>query len=271
MVETEIGAAARRKAQTILGEILWPSQRHRISEIRRKPEMQVVDMACGAGACSRGLIELLNSGSTVLSFDFDPVNIHTTRKSAGQVSSDCKHLLINTRFEESDVDSEVDLVVGTIILDDLDRVRSMIEKASEFLKPGGTLVLDFIDLSKCQGFPGSYALDRYNDYMRLYQQELGFEMVVAGIKSLFNESWFAHVSVEMTTPRFLGSSERQLPALLLEYLAPFIIDGDINSELEIQAIISELRHLAGSPQVLISAPTSFQVAAMKISNSEAQS
>ncbi len=261
-MENEIGTAARRQCQSILGEIIWPAQQERIKNMIPSKDAQVIDMTCGSGTSTLGLLAL-QSVQNVYAFDFDPVNIATTRSKAAAINLQGKLHLYAERFETSDFGQQVDLIIGTSILNNLESNQAAIQKAWDGLVPGGKLILDFVDFSGSQGFPRSYALDQYNEYMRLYQQVLGLELTASGIRDLASAHRFVQLSVESLIPRFLEPQHRKLPSLILEYLTSFIVDNGVSSQVELEAIISELRHLAGRPEMMISGPMTLQLCAVK--------
>lgn len=159
--------------------------------------------------------------------------------------------------------NEVDCVVGIVDMFNAQHVQTIIEKAWVCLKPGGTISLDFPDFSKTQGFPMSYALDEFVAYLSKYQEALGFALSTTGIRSLVPEARFEHIDVQAFVPRFLEPGQRKLPALVLESIKPYLVENDLGSEMELDAIVSELRHLSTQQHMMISGPMMLHLDAYK--------
>ena len=159
--------------------------------------------------------------------------------------------------------TDVDNVVGIIDLHSKEQVEAIVEKTWECLKPGGLVTLDFPDFSKTQGFPMSYALDEFVEYISKHQEAMGFPLNTIGIRSFIPEERFEHVDVQAFVPRFLEADQRILPALVLESLCPFFEEKGLGSRLELDAIISELRHLCMQPHMMISGPMILHMTAQK--------
>ncbi len=259
MIENALGAAARRKCQSILDEMLWPSTESALREIPIQSGMQIVDISCGAGGITLPLMEMLGPKGQVISFDCDKANIELV---SGKINNQLPKMtsFVNCCFENWDGTASADLIIGRCILNDIDRNRAIVSKAATLLADAGVLVLEFLDFSKSQSFPRSYALDRYCEYMRTYQHVLQQPPQLPEFTSLCEGTELQQPSISALIPRFLDSRHKQLPSLMLEYLTPFIVENDLNSQIELQAIISELRELANQPAVMITAPVGVRLA-----------
>ena len=168
---------------------------------------------------------------------------------------------LDALVESSEI--KVDRVFGIIDPDNAKHVQTIIEKIWQCLKPGGAVILDFVDFSKTQGFPISYVLDQFAEYISSYQKMQGPELTTSGIRSLFSTEKFEQIDVQAVVPRFLEADQRSLPALVLESLGRFLVDNAFGTQVELDAIISELRHLSTQQHVMISGPMSFHVSANK--------
>lgn len=259
MKENNIGAAARRQCQAIIGRILYPSIEMRVREMTKGDALTIVDITCGAGEFLSGLRESCPELSKFIGFDPDPVNLVTTTKRLEQYDN---IQLYPTAFEKTDVDFQADFVIGACTLNDNEQNRAILKKAGEVLVLEGVIILNFVDLSQTQSFPKSYALKRYDEFQGMFQRSLGIDLTYLGIRALCAGLNFREVNVHRTVPRFLIGQEKMLPALLLEYMSTFLLERGMCSGEELEAIISELHLLSDSPQTLISAPVVYELSAV---------
>lgn len=263
MTENKIGAVARRRCQAILGRIIWPSLEMQLNEMITRPDVTIVDITSGAGEFLSGLKQNYNHNSTLVGFDPDPVNIAFTRDRLQADSENSRIQLHSMSFEEMDFDLQAECIIGACTLNSAGRNRAIVTKASQVLVQGGVLLLGMLDMSRTQSFPKSYAIDRGDEFIRTYQEGLQLDFSQQGLGALLAGFGFGHVKIQRVIPRFLDGEERDLPWLLLEYLSEFLTENRICSRTELEAVITELRHLSGRSETLISAPVVYQLSAIK--------
>jgi len=263
MKEQPVASAARRQSQAILGDMLWPLHKQALRSVVRKEGASVIDISCGSGASSIGLLALLGESSRLSAFDPDLVNIDSATSNGRNIVTGAEVNFVHGQFEEWVFPHKVDCVYGAAILNTLERNTQIIEKAFDCLIPGGLLLLSFIDFSRMYGFPRSFALDRYGEYMRSFQESLGMQISPARIQSLCEDKRFSQVSLSSSMPHFLDEKSRKLPSLILEFASHFIVENGHSSTVELDAIISELRQTAEKPGAMISEPVIYQLTAVR--------
>lgn len=261
MQENNIGAAARRQCQELIGRILFPSLDMQLRERIAEEASTIVDITCGAGEFLSGLKNKIDEKARLIGFDSDPVNVART---ATRLKEDSRVQLYPTAFTHIEFDLEAHCIIGACTLNAGEQNRAIVQKAGEVLVPGGFLFLNFLDLAQAQSFPKSYALNRYNDFMCMYQEGLDMDLSHEGVRALCTDLNFNTIEVQRMIPKFLSRPERKLPLLLLEYIGTFLIESEVCSQEELDAIISELNHLAAKEEILISAPVVLQLTATKI-------
>lgn len=262
MTANEIGAAARRKCQSILGEIFWQIQKQGLVEHFPSAPAQIIDLRSGQGICSERMLRMFGERTSIIAFEPDIVNRETFRQTIGCTSDEAIEL-VGQSFTQSEISIQADLAIGASVLNSIEDNQQIIDKVSQCLSPNGVLILDFIDLSKCEAYPGSYAFRQYSEFIGQYQAKLGLEINVSGLTAMCKSDKWARVSVVTRLPWFLDETQRQLPSLILEYLTSEFERAAIAHPAEVHALLAELRLLASHANTVISGPLVYQLCAVR--------
>ena len=262
MHSEDIGAAAGRKCQSILDEILWPTTRKMLVNFPREKGLSVFHLSAGSGVMSAVLSKLFGHGSTITTFGIDKVILDQIQSQSQSPEFASTHA-IETPIQESEGATDADLILGRVACHSAEHCIALLAAARRHLKPGGLLCLEVVDFSRSQSFPNCYALNRYRELLQNYRQSIGMPDLEI-LKATCRENQFHHISVKSISPGFLAQPHVQLPALVLEYLSQQLITLKLISRIELLAIITELRLFANQYDTLISAPAGFRLAAYKI-------
>jgi ubiquinone/menaquinone biosynthesis C-methylase UbiE len=129
------------------------------------PGMHVLDLGCGVGDVSFLAAGMVGSAGTVLGIDRNASSIETARHRAIDLG------LSNVQFEASELDTFADngrrfnALIGRLVLLYLPDPAATLRRFRNFLKPGGVIVFQEIDMDQLSQFPTSELFGRVGSWI----------------------------------------------------------------------------------------------------------
>jgi ubiquinone/menaquinone biosynthesis C-methylase UbiE len=135
-----------RRRLAIQAEVLRPITEKLFEDAGIRPGMNVLDLGCGVGDVSMILSRIVGSAGSVTGLDFDPGAIATARARVADAGI-CNVTFIESNVADYRAEHPVDAVVGRHVLIHTPDPVAVLQRASEFLRPGGILAFQEYDLS----------------------------------------------------------------------------------------------------------------------------
>src|SRR4051794_12017778 len=133
-----------------------------LSRVDIRPGARCLDVGCGGGDVSLQLASLVGDEGEVVGVDMDRSKLALAceeARAAGVTNVEYREL----RVEELDEHESLDLVYARFLLTHLRRPEDTFQAMIAAAKPGGTVVVEDVDMSGRFCHPPSKAFDLYED------------------------------------------------------------------------------------------------------------
>jgi ubiquinone/menaquinone biosynthesis C-methylase UbiE len=127
--------------------------------------MHVLDLGCGVGDVSFLAAGMVGAAGTVLGIDRNASSIETARSRAMALG------LSNVRFEASELDTfnndgrRFDALIGRLVLLFLPDPAATLRRFRNFLRPGGVIAFQEVDMDQVSQFPASELFSRVGSWI----------------------------------------------------------------------------------------------------------
>jgi ubiquinone/menaquinone biosynthesis C-methylase UbiE len=127
--------------------------------------MHVLDLGCGVGDVSFLAAGMVGAAGTVLGIDRNASSIETARRRAMALG------LSNVRFEASELDTfnndgrRFDALIGRLVLLFLPDPAATLRRFRNFLRPGGVIAFQEVDMDQVSQFPASELFSRVGSWI----------------------------------------------------------------------------------------------------------
>ena len=258
------GNAADRKRRKILSQTLNASSMVFINKQHFRKGMKGLDLNCGEGDLTFQFVEKVGAKGKMTGLDSNPVFIKIAQEKAIQsahqnVHFHCQH------FSAWSSEEQFDFIFSQILLSQSTYTGALLTKAFEMLKSGGMILMEELDLSGFQCFPYCFAFDRFVELYNELSIKKGFDPNIGSkLMFLLQKSGFNNIRVQQTAPSFFGKNEKKIASVTLESIAPELLEEQLISPSELQALLYELKTFENKENTLISLPGVYQVTGFKI-------
>jgi ubiquinone/menaquinone biosynthesis C-methylase UbiE len=129
------------------------------------PDMHVLDLGCGVGDVSFLAAGMVGAAGTVLGIDRNASSIETARHRAMDLG------FSNAQFEVSELDTfadngrRFDALIGRLVLLYLPDPAATLRRLRNFLRPGGVIAFQEIDMDQVSQFPTSELFSRVGSWI----------------------------------------------------------------------------------------------------------
>ena len=256
--------AAERKRRKILSQALSSSSLSFINKQPIRKGMIGLDLNCGAGELTFQLLKKVGANGSMTGLDSNSVFIKIAQEKATQLAFQnvCFHL---QHFIDWSADEKFDFTHSRFLLSQNTDAAALLAKTFQTLKSGGMLLLEEMDLSNFQCFPYCFAFDRFVELYNELSIKKGYDPNI-GSKLIFllQKTGFENIRVQQTAPSFFGKNEKKIASVTLESISAELLEKQLISHSELQALLYELKAFESKENTLISHPGVYQVTGYKI-------
>lgn len=253
-----IGNAARRKRQQIMSKNLSPSTEAFVRDASIRPGMNGLDLGCGTGETTLLLKSMVANGK-MIGIDSRRTQISIAKDKAQRdnvspIEFQCINIL-EWKARES-----YDFIYSGFHFCLLKTPMLLLKQVYSTLKPGGFAMIEDMDFSQFQSFPNSFAFDRFVElYMDVITLQGADPKIGTNLFTLFQEVGFDHIKVQKVRPAFLTGEDKYLASFTLESIATILVNENLATTTEIQALLFELRDFESQKNTMITLPGIYQV------------
>lgn len=257
------GNAAKRKYRRILSEALSVSSLFFIQKQNFRQGMLGLDLNCGEGDLTFRLAEKVGANGSVTGLDENPVFIKIAEEKATQ--SALRNIQFHLQnFVQWKNPESFDFVHGRFLLSQSTAVGELLTQLFKALKSGGFIMLEEMDFSDFQCFPYCFAFDRSWELVSAIHCRRGFDPHIGSkLTFLLQQAGFQNIQVQQIAPSFLKENEKSIASITLESIASDLLELQLISSTELQALLFELKAFEKMEDTLISLPGIFQVTGYK--------
>ncbi len=228
------------------------------------PGMRVADVGCGVGIVARWIAQQVGPNGCVVGVDVSPEQVATARTGANEAGLRIVRFVAASAYDTGLASESFDLVFCRFLLMHLERPEAALAELSRLVRPGGILACEDGDFTSPFCYPPSKAFD---DCFRLYRavgEARGQHFQIGrALYKMFVEAGFAAPEVMLAHPAFARGEPKRLPEWTLSECAPALLQAELATQEEIDAITAEMELLAKDDSVLFAMARMTQVWARK--------
>jgi SAM-dependent methyltransferase len=209
-----------------------------------------LDVGCGGGDVTFELARRVGPRGQVVGVDMDEAKISLARQEAAAQG------LANAEFHTLDirnegVDADFDLVYARLLLTHLADPAGAVAAFYRCLRPGGLLIVEDIDFKGSFVWPETEAFRRYCElYYAVIRKRGGDPDIGPRLPILLADGGFEQVDMHVVQRMATQGDVKLISPLTLENIVDAILQDDLASLSEIDALIHELYAFAADPRTV---------------------
>jgi len=246
------GGVEGRERLRVVSRVMRPTTLALFERVGVRPGLACLDVGCGGGDVTRDLARLVAQGGRVVGTDIDETKLALARGETGEQRLD------NVEFHLADINRQdgeplFDLVYARFLLTHMTNPSSTLHKMRSFIRAGGLLVVEDIDISGHFCHPDSPALRRYVELYTQTALKRGCDPNV-GLKlpRLLTEAGLAAVEMNVAQPAGTDLETKLVNALTMEGIADSVVEEELAPQEEVDRLVAELYELAQDHRALAS-------------------
>ncbi|HEX2528984.1 MAG TPA: methyltransferase domain-containing protein [Geminicoccus sp.] len=247
------GGLPGRERLRLLARVMRPATLALLARAGVHGGMDCLDVGCGGGDVTTELARLVGPAGKVTGIDFDPVKVEIAREESAAFG------LHNLQFQVGDVREDLsslpaaDLVYARFLLSHLPAPEAVLGQLVAHARPGGLVVLEDIQISGHVVHPPSWAHDAFVDlYLRTGRARGADPEIGPKLPGLLQAAGLVDVQAQVAQPVGLQGEMKLVSAMTMETIADAVLAAGLADHARIDAIVDELRRMAGDPATLVS-------------------
>ncbi len=253
------GGIPGRERLRILSRVFRPTTRALLDRAGIQPGMTVLDFACGSGDVTADLAEMVGPTGRAIGIDLDDVKIALARDEFAARGIE------NIEFRQTELlageaDATYDLIYARFILTHLPDPAACLADLRRVLRPGGTLVVEDIDMAAQFCVPESPVFDRSVFLYIESAKRRGCDANIGRrLPHLLAGAGFNGLNISVFQPAALEGELKLIQPITFENIAQAALAEGLSTEAENESILRELYRLANDPDTFLSLPRIVQV------------
>ena len=253
------GGIEGNRRLSVISRTLWPTTARLLGRTGLRAGMRCLDLGCGGGEVTLALARLVGPRGEAIGLDMDAEKIDLAIGQALAAG------LPNARFRQVDVDEwsepgSYDLVYCRFLLTHLCDPLAILRKMRAAVRPGGTVVVEDLDIAGRIWHPPCPALDRF---ARLYRSIIarrgGDADIGPKLYGLARAAGLANVDLDVVQPTFASGEGKAIALLSLANITDAVLQDGLASEAELRAMRDEVAAYIERDDTIVSLPRIFQV------------
>jgi SAM-dependent methyltransferase len=244
------GGSAGRERLRVLAHTLHASTIALFDRLGVGEGLRCLDAGCGRGDVTFELAGRVGRRGEVVGVDIDEVKLELARQEAtaqGIANAEFRALDVY----EGEVGADFDLVYARFLLSHLADPAAAIAAFSRALRPGGLLIVEDIDFNGTFVSPETAAFRRYHELYRAVVRKRGGDPDIGPrLPILLADGGFEQVDMHVVQPMATRGEVKLINALTLENIVDAVLQDDLASLWEIEALVHELHSFAADPHTV---------------------
>jgi SAM-dependent methyltransferase len=266
MIETESrrspyiihGGSLGRERLRVLTAAVQPMTLALLDEAGIPPGARCLDVGCGGGDVTLELAARVGADGDVIGIDRDAEAIEIARTEARAAGADVDYLVVDLLRDE--IGSGFDVVFVRFVLTHLAEPERACERLLAAARPGGSVIVEDVDVSGGFCDPPDPAYDRFLEIFRAAARRRGADPDIGRrLPRLLRDAGLADVRVRsgqpvgMRTDGAEGAAKLVMPLTAASIRAAATQEGIAGKD-ELADLTVRLQELAGDPGVVMSMP-----------------
>ena len=252
------GGEEGRARLSVLARVLAPTTEGLLDRFEPLGGLTVIDAGCGGGDVSFELAERVGASGRVIGFDLDETKLASARDEAD------RREVGNVEFHKGSVmqkwpAGDAALVYVRFVMTHLPVPEALLFRAMEALQPGGTIVVEEIDLGGHFCDPDCEAFYRYSELYAEAARQLGADAFIGRrLARMLHTAEFADVGSSLVQPYGHSGEIKQISLLTLTLISDAVLAAQLATAQELAALKAELQAFAARPDTTLALPRIFQ-------------
>jgi SAM-dependent methyltransferase len=241
------GGIAGRERLRILARTLHAGTSALFDRLGVGAGMRCLDVGCGGGDVTLELGRRVGPCGLVVGVDIDATKLDLARQEAAAQS------IANVEFRSLDIRTmeagpTFDLVYARFLLSHLANPAGAIAAFGRALRPGGLLIVEDIDFKGGFAWPETIAFQRYCElYCAVVRRRGGDPDIGPRLPILLAGDGLAEIGMHVVQPVAIQGEAKLINPITLENIADAVLQDNLASPHEINALIEELYAFAADP------------------------
>ena len=263
------GGKKGRQRLGILSRILAASTNSLLDRVGSIAGAQIIDIGCGGGDVALELARRAGPQGHVWGYDLDTKILALARGEAEEAGQG------NVTFDEVDIAGtwprrSASIIYARFILTHVPDPAAVVARAWKALSPGGTMIVEDIDMEGRFWDPPAAALTRMTElYMEAARRRGCDPTIGRRLVRLLGHAGFENVQSTLVQPFGRDGDVKELAKLDFANIADAIVSLGLMGRSEADALAAQVNAYAERPDTTISLPRLFQVVARKSASSSA--
>ncbi len=257
------GGEKGRARLTVLSRVLQESTSRLLDHAGAMEGARIIDLGCGGGDVTRELARRSGPRGHVWGLDLDRTVLALAETEASQAG------VRNVTFRAAEIGEpwrldQISMIYARFILTHVRDPRGIVEQAWHTLKPGGTIIVEDIDMEGRFWDPPSEALSRLTElYMGAAKMRGGDPVIGRRLTRMLGDAGFAIAHVSLAQPFGRDGDVKELAMLDFANIADTVVTLGLLDRDEADGLASAVNQFANRADTTISLPRVFQVVARK--------
>jgi SAM-dependent methyltransferase len=251
------GGADGKWRLNLLAEIMRPTTLALLAQAGVRKGQTCVDVGCGGGHMTLELARIVGPSGRAVGIDFDPTIVALARED--QLTAGLTNVEFKVRDARELGDGQYDVAYARFLLSHLPQPEQIVERIIDVLQPGGTLLLEDIDLSGCFCHPHDPA---YNRFLELYTDAVacggGDANLGRRLPAILRSSQLRDVRWDVFQPVHADGPHKQIMRITMDKIRPAVLRHELAEEEEIDQILDQMGAFAEDPATLVAMPRMVQ-------------
>lgn len=218
-----------------------------------------LDAGCGGGSMTYAIANVTGPTGSVTGIDYDEAIINLNLLDMAKFPADNISFRQQSIYELAE-ENKYDVVYTRFLLSHLDSPAIALDNMVRALKPGGLLLAEDIQFSGHICYPHSNAFDTYMQwYSTVVKKNGGNAELGIELHQHLAGAGLADVQVQVAQPAGTQGAAKQMSLLTLDKIKQSLLDGNITTGAEFDAVRLQLEVITGDKTTLMSIPRVFQV------------
>lgn len=255
------GGTRGRDRLRVLSSALAATTRDLLERAGVAEARTILDLGSGGGDVTRMLASMAPAAE-VVGVDFDPVVVHLAADEARRLG------VANARFDVADVaELEVgpgsyDVVYARFLLSHVPRREALLTRVATWLRPGGALVVEDVDVDAAVCAPPVPAFDTMNRWLGEAMRRRGADPRAGqAMPLMMHRAGFEHVDVTVVQPGGMRGDAKQVQLLTLLTVADAIVELGLATADQVRRVHDELAAFVARDDTYVTTARIFQCVA----------
>jgi ubiquinone/menaquinone biosynthesis C-methylase UbiE len=239
----------------LINQIYGPSTEAIFRKIGLEPGLRVVEIGCGSGNMTCWLAEQVGPDGKVVGIDFSADSLEQARRQATSRG------LKNVEFQTGDINAlaqpaqSFDIAYCRCVLMHQQRPEVGLAQMAKVVRPGGTVLCEELDLSRCLFDPPAPHMQRLMELSVALGDQQGVQYRLGSmLNSLFQKAGLENYEVTVITPTILHGPTKQLLTLSFQQYAPKALATGLASTTEVDQILADAKRTDADTTTLYGMP-----------------